>query len=199
MNQKPDRPLISVIIPTFNRADLLEKSLASLVKQSLPQKQYEVVVIDDGSQDHTRESCNRMRKALPLRYYYQENSGIAAAKNLGIFTSRSPLLLFFDDDDVADKELLREHLRTHQQHPEENIAVLGYTTWSPTMKISPIMGFVTDIGQLLFSYAHLKDGQELDFTYFWGGRSSCKRSLYPLSAYHFACQSCTIPNLKPMG
>ncbi|MBM4329738.1 MAG: glycosyltransferase [Deltaproteobacteria bacterium] len=177
MTEKSDHPMISVIIPTFNRADLLEQSLRSLVKQSLPGQHYEVIVIDDGSQDHTREICNKMQRALPLRYCYQENSGIAAAKNLGIFLSRAPILFFFDDDDVADEELLREHLKTHREHPQENIAVLGYTTWLPTLKISRVMHFVTDIGHFLFSYSHLKDGQQLDFTYFWGGRSSCKRSL----------------------
>jgi glycosyltransferase involved in cell wall biosynthesis len=184
MKEKRDHPMISVIIPTFNRADLLERSLRSLVKQSLPQRHHEVIVIDDGSQDHTREICKKMQKALPLRYYYQGNSGIAAAKNLGIFISRAPILFFFDDDDVADKNLLREHLRIHKEHPEENIAVLGCTTWSPRLRISPIMRYVTDIGQLLFSYNHLKDGQELDFTYFWGGRSSCKRSFLVKHGIH---------------
>ncbi|MGQ9646094.1 MAG: glycosyltransferase [Thermodesulfobacteriota bacterium] len=174
---KTNHPAISVIIPTFNRADLLEHSLKSLTNQTLPQQHYEVIVIDDGSQDHTRQTCDKMQEALPLRYYYQENSGIAAAKNLGIFLSRAPILFFFDDDDVADKELLREHLKTHSEHLGENIAVLGYTTWSPTLKVTPVMHFVTDIGHLLFSYSNLKDGQQLDFTYFWGGRSSCKRSL----------------------
>jgi glycosyltransferase involved in cell wall biosynthesis len=177
MKEESDHPLISVIIPTFNRADLLEQSLRSLVKQSLPQQHYEVIVIDDGSKDTTQEICKKMQKVLPLRYCYQENSGIAAAKNLGIFVSRAPILFFFDDDDVADKNLLREHLKTHKEHPEESLAVLGYTTWSSMLKITRVMHFVTDIGHFLFSYSQLKDGQQLDFTYFWGGRSSCKRSL----------------------
>jgi glycosyltransferase involved in cell wall biosynthesis len=184
MKKNGDNPLISVIIPTFNRADLLEQSLRSLGKQSLPPKHYEVIVIDDGSQDHTREICKRRQRALPLRYFYQENSGIAAAKNLGIFISQAPILFFFDDDDVADKNLLREHLRTHKERPEENVAVLGYTTWSPTIKITRVMRFVTDIGHFLFSYSNLNDGQELDFTYFWGGRSSCKRSFLVKHGIH---------------
>lgn len=177
MSERETSPLVSVIIPTYNRAELLKCSLKSLIKQSIPHKDYEVIVIDDGSRDRTKDVCRELQKALPLRYFYQDNSGISAAKNMGVFTSRASILFFFDDDDVADKNLLREHLRIHIEHPEENVAALGYTTWSPTLKKNQVMHFVTDIGHFLFSYSQLKDGQELDFTYFWGGRSSCKRSL----------------------
>lgn len=170
------KPSISVIIPTFNRADLLCEALKSLTKQSIPKDEFEVVVIDDGSSDNTEDVCRGFEKSLNIIYNKQINSGIAAAKNLGIFMSSSPLLFFFDDDDVADANLLAEHIRTHRLHPEENTAVLGYTTWHPSLKITPLMHYVTDVGGFLFSCEHLKDKQELDFTYFWGGRSSCKRS-----------------------
>jgi GT2 family glycosyltransferase/glycosyltransferase involved in cell wall biosynthesis len=171
------RPLISVIIPTFNRADLLSRSLESLVNQSLPKDQFEVVVIDDGSSDRTGDVCRDFAKSIPLRYQHEENSGISAAKNMGIFISQAKLLFFFDDDDVADKNLLREHIKTHSLYPEETVAVLGYTTWHPSLPLTHVMNFVTNIGHFLFSYSNLKDGQALDFTYFWGGRSSCKKSL----------------------
>ncbi|HNT36945.1 MAG TPA: glycosyltransferase family A protein, partial [bacterium] len=177
MKSVSSQPFISVIIPTYNRADLLSQSLESLVGQSLPKDQFEVIVIDDGSSDNTSDVCRNFSQRLPLRYYRQKNSGISAAKNMGVFASCGPILLFFDDDDVADPDLLTEHIRTHSLHPEENIAVLGYTTWHPSLKISRVMDFVTNIGHFLFSYSNLKDGQELDFTYFWGGRSSCKKSL----------------------
>jgi GT2 family glycosyltransferase/glycosyltransferase involved in cell wall biosynthesis len=177
MKTLSSRPLISVIIPTCNRADLLSRSLESLVNQSLPEDQFEVVVIDDGSSDRTGDVCREFSKRLPLRYQYEKNSGISAAKNMGIFLSRGPILLFFDDDDVADADLLKEHVKTHSLHPEETLAVLGYTTWHPSLTRTRVMTFITDIGYFLFSYGNLKDGQLLDFTYFWGGRSSCKKSL----------------------
>ena len=154
----PD-PLISVIIPTYNRADLLVRSLESLALQSIHTDQFEVVVIDDGSTDSTREVCKKFNKKLSINYQRQENSGISAAKNMGIFVSKGKLLLFFDDDDVADKNLLKEHISTHTSNPEETVAVLGYTTWHPSLTITHVMNFVTDIGQFLFSYSNLKDGQ----------------------------------------
>jgi GT2 family glycosyltransferase len=170
-------PRISVIIPTYQRAPLLERSLESLTEQTLPRDEFEVIVVDDGSSDWTHSVCTKLAEQLPLRYFRIENSGIAAAKNLGVFAAQAPLLLFFDDDDVADARLLEAHVDAHRENPDEKVAVLGYTTWSSELEVSPIMEYVTEIGQHLFSYRNLEDGQRLDYTYFWGGRSSCKRSL----------------------
>lgn len=169
-------PLISVIIPTYNRADLLKNSLFSLSNQSISKDLYEVVVVNDGSYDNTEEVCKHYSHLMNITYVYQENSGISAAKNLGIFLSKAPIILFFDDDDVADTELLKEHIAFHINHSDENFACLGYTTWHPDISVTHVMRYITEIGQFLFSYHNIKNGQELDFTYFWGGRTSCKRS-----------------------
>jgi cellulose synthase/poly-beta-1,6-N-acetylglucosamine synthase-like glycosyltransferase len=169
--------MISAIIPTYNRAELLQASLDSLAAQSLPQADYEVVVIDDGSTDWTCEVCESFGSRMNIRYFRIENSGIAAAKNLGVFAAIHPILLFFDDDDIADRNLLAEHVRMHRRYPLENIAVLGYTAWAPTLPLTTLMHYVTEVGCFLFSYPHMVNGQILDFTAFWGGRSSCKRSL----------------------
>src|SRR5438128_443929 len=169
-------PRISVIIPTFNRAWMLGATLESLAAQTLPTDQYEVVVVDDDPQDATPEICRSFASRMPLNYLHIENSVISAAKNTGILASRGRILLFADDDDIADHRLLEEHLKAHEQHPKENVAVLGYTTWAPTLPLTYLMRYITDLGRFLFAYGDLKDGQILDFTYFCGGRSSCKRS-----------------------
>jgi cellulose synthase/poly-beta-1,6-N-acetylglucosamine synthase-like glycosyltransferase len=171
------RPHISVIIPTFNRATLLRASLASLAAQSLPRDEYEVVVINDGSTDDTAEVCAGFAAQMALRTFRIANSGISAAKNLGVFTARAPVILFFDDDDTAHPGLLEQHVAMHRQNPEENLAVLGHTTWAPDLDVTPLMEYILEIGQFLFAYKNLSDGQLLDFSYFWGGRTSCKRSL----------------------
>ena len=171
------RPLVSVVIPTYNRAALLEGSLRSLGDQTLRPEDYEVVVVDDGSRDDTKEVCARLAAEVPLRYWRVANSGIAAAKNVGVFVSRAPILLFFDDDDLADSGLLEQHVEAHRRYADPTVAVLGYTTWAPGLPVSPVMNFVTNVGQVLFAYPSLQDGQWLDFGGFWGGRSSCKRTL----------------------
>jgi hypothetical protein len=171
-----ERPLISVVIPTHQRAALLERSVASLTDQTLSRAQFEVIVVDDGSTDSTAEVCARLAEQLPLRSFRIENSGISAAKNLGLFASRSPLVLFFDDDDLADSALLEAHVEAHREYPEENIAVLGYTTWAEELEVTPVMHHVTQVGQQMFFYNGIEDGAMLDHTFFWGGRASCKRS-----------------------
>ena len=171
------KPLMSVIIPTYNRAELLKCSLESLASQTLPKNQYEVILVDDGSSDDTSQVWKHFSSRIRLKYLRIEKSGISSAKNLGIFASTGSILMFFDDDDIADKDLLRQHLTTHTNYPLENVAVLGYTTWAPSLEVTELMNYVTNIGHFQFMYTNLRDGQLLDFTYFWGGRSSCKRSL----------------------
>src|SRR5262249_7704667 len=163
-------------IPTRNRAALLRDSLESLARQTLARDRFEVVVVDDGSTDETPTVCAELAERLHLRHVPLAPSGIAAAKNAGILAARGTIVCFFDDDDVADPEMLMEHLRVHEQRPEERVAVLGYTTWGDWLEVTPLMHFVTDVGHYLFAYDGLEDGQVLDYTYFWGGRSSCKRS-----------------------
>src|SRR6266513_3809982 len=174
--EETGHPFISIVIPTSNRAVMLADTLESFAAQSIPTNRYEVIVVDDGSKDSTPNVCRDFASRMQLRYLHIENSGISAAKNTGILASRGKLLLFADDDDIADSHLLEEHLKAHEQHPEENVAVLGCTTWAPTLSVTPLMRYVTDIGRFLFAYGNLEDGQMLDFTYFWGGRSSCKQS-----------------------
>ena len=169
-------PRISVIIPTHNRANILKVALRRLVSQSLPCDDFEVIIVDDGSTDQTPQLCAKFAERINLKHVRQEKAGISAAKTLGVFSSSTPITFFFDDNDIADENLLAEHLKTHEQYPQQNYAVLGYTTWSPSLKLTPVMEYITDVGHCLFSYDHLHDGQVLDFTYFWGGRSSCKKS-----------------------
>ena len=166
---------ISALFSTFNRAVLLDKALASLLDQTLSKDEFEVVVIDDGSTDNTYEVCSRYASLLDLRYSFQENSGLAEGKNHALKLAQSPIVVFMDDDDITDRRLLEQHMSTHVMYPDWNIAVLGFTDLHPDIATLPIMHFVTQVGCYLFNYPRLTDGQTLDYSYFWGGRSSCKR------------------------
>lgn len=168
-------PEISVILCTRNRARLLPKVLDGLGCQSLPEDDFEIVAIDDGSTDETQEILNVAAGSLPLRNFRQNNAGLAAAKNLGVFASRSPTLLFLDDDDVAEPGLLAAHVIAQRNNPAPEIAVLGHTRLAPEVACSPLMRHVTQVGCQLFSYCELSPDAKLDYTHFWGGRSSCKR------------------------
>jgi len=168
-------PLMSVVVCTFNRAPLLARALGALCGQTMDPALFEVIVVDDGSTDDTRQVVDAFGSLLPVKYAYQANSGLATGKNQGLFLSRGAIVLFLDDDDVADSRLLEEHYRSHQEHPQERYAVLGYTGLASAVAQSPLMHYVTEVGCHLYSYPKLNHGDLLDFSYFWGGRTSCKR------------------------
>lgn len=170
-------PEISAILTTHNRAHLLPRVLEGLARQSIDHSRFEVLVIDDGSSDDTPRVLAAWRDRLPLRVVRQDPAGLAAAKNLGVFMARASILVFLDDDDVAEPDLLLAHLAAHLAAPDPAVAVLGYTTLAPEIASLPIMRHVTEVGCQLFSYGWMQPGQVLDHTAFWGGRSSCKRSL----------------------
>jgi glycosyltransferase involved in cell wall biosynthesis len=173
---KASKPQIAVVVCTRNRAALLRRTLESLVHQTLEQTAYQVVVVDDGSTDDTRQVSEAFASRVPLRYIGQRHAGLASAKNLGLFSTLAPLVLFMDDDDLADRELLAQHVETHSRFADDRYAVLGYTGLDASLAADPLMRFVTEVGCFLFSYPLLAHGALLDYTHFWGGRSSCKRS-----------------------
>src|SRR5262245_29707755 len=102
------RARIGAVICTRNRSDLLSRTLESLTTQTLDKTAYEVVVVDDGSGDDTRQVVNDYRPRLPLTYVYQQHAGLASAKNLGLFRTLAPIVIFLDDDDLASATLLEQ-------------------------------------------------------------------------------------------
>lgn len=109
-------PIVSVILPTFNRADLVLESIHSILGQSY--KNYELIVIDDGSVDNTREQLSPLVKEGLLKYAYQENSGLPAARNHGIRLAKGSLITFLDSDDLYLPEKLEKQAAFFEEHPE---------------------------------------------------------------------------------
>lgn len=92
---------ISVIIPIYNMERLLERALESVVAQSY--KNLEILLIDDGSTDKSREICKKYEsKDSRFRYYYQKNNGVSSARNLGVEKSTGNFITFLDPDDYLD-------------------------------------------------------------------------------------------------
>jgi glycosyltransferase involved in cell wall biosynthesis len=110
---------VSVVIPTYNRQDLLGRAIESVLKQTVPVS--EIIVIDDGSTDATRELARAYRDSI--RYVYQENRGTAAARNRGIRESRFQWVAFLDHDDEWLPEQIALQLHALAQGPQ---AVLCY-------------------------------------------------------------------------
>jgi glycosyltransferase involved in cell wall biosynthesis len=94
------KPLFSIIIPTYNYARYLPRALDSILDQT--GEDYEIVVVDDGSTDHTAEVIRgyQAKAGCPITYVFQENRGPSAARNHGVRLSTAPYLLFLDADDA---------------------------------------------------------------------------------------------------
>ena len=101
----------SVIIPTFNRAQYLDLTLASFVRQTT--RNFEIVIVDDGSTDDTGQVADRYRERLSIRYVRQANAGRSKARNTGIEHARGSLLVFCDDDRIVCPQFIAEHQDEH--------------------------------------------------------------------------------------
>lgn len=109
--------LISVIICTYNRAELLPGALRSLgVDQDFENYNYEIVVVDDGSTDDTAAVVKGTHVMCSLRYFRIDHAGRSAARNKGIAEARGEFILFVDDDILAPSNLLRQHLDAHKTY-----------------------------------------------------------------------------------
>jgi glycosyltransferase involved in cell wall biosynthesis len=106
----------SVIIPTYNRACVLSRTLAQLALDESEQL-LEVIVCDDGSADGTRDVAERFASRLPLAYLRQEDLGFraAAARNMGIRRARGDVLIFLDDDCVPLPGFVSAHCAMHRE------------------------------------------------------------------------------------
>lgn len=116
-------PRISVIIPTYNRQDLLLLAIDSVRTQSFTD--FEVVVVDDGSHDGTRPAVDGIADPR-LRYVYQENRGLGAARNTGIECARGEYVAFLDSDDLFLPQCLAHHLQTLEGTADVGLAAGGW-------------------------------------------------------------------------
>src|SRR5438309_8873202 len=104
---------ITVQICSHNRKQLLAKVLASLFDQTFPKEEFEVIVVDDGSTDGTAEMIKGLAAPIDLVYIRQEKEGLSAGRNKGILKAQGEIILFIDDDVIADSNLVGEHVRAH--------------------------------------------------------------------------------------
>jgi glycosyltransferase involved in cell wall biosynthesis len=105
---------VSVIIPTFNRSHIIMEAIESALAQTIPC--LEVIVVDDGSTDNTRERLAPYMDRIV--YIYQENQGVSAARNTGVRAAKGDLVAFLDSDDVWHPRKLELQVLYLHEHPE---------------------------------------------------------------------------------
>ncbi len=115
---------VSVIIPTYNRLDRLKHVVHGLEQQSYPLRDFDVIIISDGSTDGTHAYLHSLATSLRLTVTVQANQGPAAARNHGVSQATGEFVLFIDDDVVPTPHLVAEHMRVHAEQSRD-VVVLG--------------------------------------------------------------------------
>lgn len=105
----------SLVIPTYNKLGRLKLVLESIKYQSTSKKNYEVILIDDGSVDGTKEYLEETQFSFHCQKIFQDHKGRACARNTGIKNAQNEIIIFTDDDLILDKEFIQKHIEYHKQ------------------------------------------------------------------------------------
>jgi glycosyltransferase involved in cell wall biosynthesis len=174
-------PYFSVVIPTYNRLDMLVRVLDALEGQKNA-PEFEVIVIDDGSRDETRSvmerrAAEKREGASHLRFESQPNAGPGRARNRGVSLATGRFVVFIGDDTVPEPQFLAEHARIHAGSGDDPlVACLGYTGWPRGGRVTAFMDYINDFG-LQFGYKLIKDGDVVPFNFFYTSNISVDRLL----------------------
>lgn len=163
---------LTVVMPTYNRCELLGRALRGLLEQTASPESYEIVVADDGSTDGTPAVLEGVgAPEARLRYVRQENKGPAAARNLGVREAKGEIILFTGDDCLPDKGLIAEHMRAYEA--EGDVGVVGHVTWHPELEITPFMAYLEEGAQ--FGFGKIEDPENVTPWHFYTANCSVKR------------------------
>lgn len=120
-----EKGLVSVIIPTFNRATFLPFAIESVLEQTY--YNIEIIVVDDGSENNGKKTLDALNPYLSrLTYVYQENQGIGAAVNKGLSLAKGEFIQRLDDDDMLAKEKIEKCVDIFQRNPDVGLVATGY-------------------------------------------------------------------------
>ncbi len=123
--------LFSIIIPTYNRAHLIEKTIQSFITQTYPN--FELLVIDDGSTDNTEQIIRNISDKR-VTYYKKQKEGVSAARNYGATISKGDYINFFDSDDIAYPNHLAEAYNYFIKNRSSNIVMFDLDWSNAEMK-----------------------------------------------------------------
>jgi len=166
-------PLISVVIPTFNRIEELRVCLDGFTNQTTGQDRFEVIVVDDGSDEDVDRALANFRDRMRLHVERCDHAGVSVARNLAIARSTAPLLVLYDDDLRPLPNLIEICLDFHDRHPAEH--QLELLRFLPDPEIA-------EMAVVRWAFPRLYPFPEAAGIYgwqnFWGGAITCKRSLF---------------------
>ncbi len=169
-------PEFSVVIPTYNRLDILPEVLDALEAQEEGPR-LEIIVVNDGSSDGTRDFLDNRRFSLPVRILHQDNQGPARARNVGVEAAEGRWVAFLGDDTVPSPGWLAQHREAHRRQADDpHVAVIGYTRWHPRLRRTAFLDYINEFG-LQFGYALIQDPENVPFNFFYTSNLSLSRRL----------------------
>ncbi len=121
-------PLVSVIVPTYNRAGMLEKAVESVLAQTF--KDLELIVVDDGSTDNTGEVMTKYQGRV--KYVAKKNGGVASARNRGLEKASGDLVAWLDDDDFFMPDKIKKQVEFFKKNPVVGLVYSGHLTINST-------------------------------------------------------------------
>lgn len=162
---------MSIVIATFNRRELLPRTLPALAQQT-GNAAYEVIFVDDGSTDDSGKLISEAVRRWPgtFRYIREAHTGSPAhPRNVGIREARGEVILLLDDDVIPDPTLIHEHWHFHREHPDSADAALGELYLPQDVLTDPMSLFHT------FPYDEVRKQKRLGYLFFWTCNVSVKR------------------------
>ena len=142
---------ISISIITYNRKNILKDVIKSLENQTYSLDRFEIVIVDDGSVDGTPDVMKEIERNSPCNIHYvrQEiNQGKSVVRNISIEKAESNLILFLEDDTIADKYLIEEHVKAHTEGQET--AILGEEIRGEDSISTPFGRYIIDEARKFF-------------------------------------------------
>jgi len=162
----------SIIIPCYNTAANINKTIQAFLRQTVPAPEFEIIIIDDCSSDQTMTEIAKNKEALQLIILQTPcNSGPACTRNYGIEQATGEILIFSDGDTVPCENYVKQHLQTHKHYPEPFQVVIGAAAMPEDMEITPLM-YLGNVVQTMNAAEYLNDDP-----YDWLGFSTLNVSL----------------------
>ena len=174
-------PEISVIIPTYNRAAILERTIRALCERQVGEVPFwELIVVNDGSTDGTQELLHRLEKRYVgrLHAFHQDNQKQGAARNTGMRYAKGGLFVFLGDDIIPDTRFLSSHWLSYEAAGRpRGYAAIGRTSWHPEIKKTPFKEWINEWGHQ-FGFRLIKNPDCVPFNFFYTSNLAFSRDLY---------------------